>query len=97
VRPLIQLLKLIAQLVVLFDQPGQLGLNKVDEGADFVLVIARLADRWLTERDIAHARRGQGYRNTPHTLLTGQSAWTTELLEEPGGGSGSQKRPLVSG
>ena len=49
---LIQLGDPLTKIGVLFDEPGQLVLNQIEKGVDLVLVVAALADRWLTERDV---------------------------------------------
>src|ERR671926_933335 len=70
---LVKLLHLVTEIVVLFDQPSQLGLNKVEEGVHLVLVVAPLADRRLTERDVVNVGGGQRHRitsRTPRRLCT---------------------------
>jgi hypothetical protein len=59
---LIELLNLAAEIGVLLDQPSQLGLNKVEEGVYLVFVVTPLAQRRLTERDIANVGGHQRHR-----------------------------------
>jgi len=49
---LVQLGDPLLKIGVLFDEPGQLVLNQIEEGVDLVLVVAALTNRWLAERDI---------------------------------------------
>jgi hypothetical protein len=61
---LITLSNLVAEFGVLSDQPSHLGLNKVEEGIYLVFVVAPLAERWLTERDVANVGGHQRHRVT---------------------------------
>jgi hypothetical protein len=53
------LLNLVAQSVVLLNQPGQLSVNKIKELVHFILVIPPLAHRRLAENDITNVSRTQ--------------------------------------
>jgi hypothetical protein len=59
---LIELLNLVAEILVLLDQPSQLSLNKVEEGIYLLFVVTTLAQRWLTERDSANVGGHQRHR-----------------------------------
>src|SRR5215218_1089731 len=54
-----------AELVVLLDQAGQLGLHDVEEGVDLVLVVAPLADGRLLEDDVVHVGRREWHLRSP--------------------------------
>jgi hypothetical protein len=56
---LIELLNLVAQSVVLLNQPGQLSVNTIKELVHFILVIPPLAHRRLAENDIMNVNRTQ--------------------------------------
>src|SRR5918997_2208605 len=78
----IELLNLVAEIVVFLDQTSQLGLNQVEEGVHLVLVVAPLADRRLTERDVVNVGGGQRHRITSRTPRRLCTCWATP---EPGG------------
>src|ERR1700710_2033963 len=73
-----------AEISVLLDQPSQLGLNKIEEGIDLVLVVAPLAQRRLTKRDGGNVSGHQRHRitsRTPHLApWPGVSAWSVNPL-----------------
>jgi hypothetical protein len=75
---LIERLNPIAEISILLDQLSQLGLNKVEEGVDLVLVVAPRAQRRPTERDVGNVSGHQRHRitsRTPHLASwTGVSA-----------------------
>jgi hypothetical protein len=56
------LLNLVAEIGVLVDQASQLGRHQVEEGVHLIFVVAPLADRRLTERDVANVSRHQRHR-----------------------------------
>jgi hypothetical protein len=64
---------LLLEVVVLLDEPGQLGLDQVEEGVHLVFVITALAYRRFLERDVVHVRWSQGHRITSGRRDTGQT------------------------
>jgi hypothetical protein len=56
------LLNLVAEIGVLVDQASQLGSHHVKEGVHLIFVVAPLADRRLTERDVANVDRHQRHQ-----------------------------------
>ena len=58
---------LLPQLVIVLNQPGKLGLDKVEERVHLVLVVAPLANRRLAERDVMHVSGGQAHQITSRT------------------------------
>src|SRR4051812_30163661 len=63
-EPLVELRDLLAQVVVLLDQPRELGLHEVQEGVDLVFVVPPLTNRGLAERDVVHVSGRQRHRIT---------------------------------
>ena len=51
---LLELGNALAQIGVFLDQPRKLTLDQIEEGVDLILVVAALADRRFTERDVMH-------------------------------------------
>src|SRR5581483_11620855 len=77
---LLKLLDLVPEVVVLLDQPSELGLNEVEEGVHLVLVVAPLADRRLTERDVVNVGGGQRHRITSRTPRRLCTCWAHDLV-----------------
>src|SRR5581483_8435822 len=61
-------LHLSPQLIVLFDQTGELTLDLIEEGVDLLLVVPPFAYRRLLEGDVVHVGRGQRHRNSSGQL-----------------------------
>src|SRR6476661_5899464 len=61
---LFELGDLLAEIVVLLDQPGQLGLDQIEERVDLVLVVPPLPNGGFAERDVVDVSGRQRHRIT---------------------------------
>jgi len=65
---LLELRDLLSEILVLLDQPGQLGLDQIEERVDLVLVVPPLPDRGFAERDVVDVGGRQRHRITSVVL-----------------------------
>src|SRR5690606_4925367 len=61
----LKLLDPLLQVGVLFDEPGELRLDEIEELIDLILVVAALTDRRFAERDVVHISWSQPHVGSP--------------------------------